>query len=92
MVCGLTAGGKRIRTFGPAAFRGDPISAVCDHDFAEMHSTFEMAICLLRLGKRERPIYHGAQAVHRNYPVHGLEIDPTSDADRTERNTAAGQQ
>src|SRR5215469_9364192 len=67
------------------ALQADPISAVCDHDFAEMPATFEMAVCLLRLGKRERPIDHGAQAVHRNCPVHGLEIDPTSDADRTER-------
>ena len=57
--------------------RADPISAVCDHDFAEMPATFEMAVCLLRLGKRERPIDHGAQAVHRNCPVHGLEIDST---------------
>jgi len=37
-------------------------------------------------------IDHGAEAVHRNCTVHGLEIDPTSDADRTERNSAAGQQ
>src|SRR6516162_10876977 len=37
----LFAGGKRIRTFGPAALRADPISAVCDHDFAEMPATFE---------------------------------------------------
>src|SRR5215469_1924787 len=69
MVCGLSDGGKRIRTFGPAALRADPISAVCDHDFAEMPPAFEMAVCLLRLGKRERPIDHGAQAVHRNCPA-----------------------
>src|SRR5215831_19407648 len=31
-----SAGGKRIRTFGPAALRADPISAVCDHDFVEI--------------------------------------------------------
>jgi len=87
---GLSAGGKRIRTFGPAALQADPISAVCDHDFAKMPATFKMAVCLLRLGERECPIDHGAQAVHRDCPVHGLEIDPTSDADRTERNSAAG--
>src|SRR5262244_1684208 len=88
----LAAGGKRVRTFGPAALQADPISAVCDHDFTEMAATFEMAVCLLRLGKPEGPIDHGAQAVHRNCPVHGLKIDPTSHADRTERNSAAGQQ
>src|SRR5947209_3033638 len=81
---------KPIRSFGPAALQADPISAVCDHDFAKMPATFEMAVCLVRLGERECPIDHGAQAVHRDCPVHGLEIDPTSDADRTERNSAAG--
>jgi len=41
----LSGGGKRIRTFGPATLQADPISAVCDHDFAEMPATFEMAVC-----------------------------------------------
>src|SRR5262249_46585398 len=31
-----------------------------------MPATFEMVVCLLRLGKRKHPIDHGAQAVHRN--------------------------
>jgi hypothetical protein len=43
--------------------------------FAETPATFEMAVCLLRLGKRERPIDHAAQAVHLDCRVHGLEID-----------------
>jgi hypothetical protein len=40
MVRRLSAGGKRIRTFGSAALQADPISAVCDYDFAEMPATF----------------------------------------------------
>ena len=39
--------------------QADPISPVCYHDFAEVPATFEMAVCLLRLGKRECSIDHG---------------------------------
>ena len=50
------------------------------------------AVGCLGLGKRERPIDHGAQAVQRDGPVHHLKIRAAPDADRTEGNAAAGQQ
>ena len=67
-------------------------SAVRDHDLAEMAAPLEMAVGCLGLGKRERPIDHGAQAVQRDGPVHHLKIRAAPDADRTEGNAAAGQQ
>jgi hypothetical protein len=55
---------------------------VRDHDLAEMAAPLEMAVGCLGLGKRERPIDHGAQAVQRDGPVHHLKIsyagDPSS--------------
>ena len=63
-----------------------------DHDFAEMAATLEMAVGCLSLGEGKRPVDHRAQAVHGDGPVHGLEIGAASDADRADRNAAAGQQ
>src|SRR6516162_7461529 len=68
------------------------ISAVRDHDLPEMAAALEMAVGLFRLGERECPVDHGVQVVHCNRAVHGLEIVAAADADRAERNTAAGQQ
>ena len=63
-----------------------------DHNLAKVATALEMPVRLLRLGERKRPVDHGAQAVHRDRPVHALEIVAAADADRAERNTAAGQQ
>jgi hypothetical protein len=38
-----------------------------------MAATFEVTVGLLGLGEWERPINHGAQAVHLDGTVHGLE-------------------
>jgi hypothetical protein len=47
---------------------------VRDHDLAEMAATFEMALRLLCLGERERPVDHGVRAVHRDRAVHRLKM------------------
>ena len=51
-----------------------------------------MAVGLFRFGERKCSVDHRVQAVHRDRPVHRLEIVAAADADRAERNTAAGQQ
>src|SRR6516164_4926719 len=68
------------------------ISAVRDHDLPKVAAVLEMPISLFRFGERECPVDHGAQVVHRNRTVHGLEIGAAADADRAEGDTAAGQQ
>ena len=57
-----------------------------------MPATLEMPVVLLGLGERERPIDHRPQAMQRDSPVHRLEIGSAPDADRPDRNAAAGQQ
>ena len=57
-----------------------------------MPATLEMPVVLLGLGERERPIDHRPQAMQRDSPVHRLEIGTAPDADRPDRNAAAGQQ
>jgi hypothetical protein len=64
---------------------------VRDHDFPEMTTSLKMAVGLFRFGEPECPIDHRMQAVHRTGPVHRLEIGAAPDADRAERNAAAGQ-
>jgi hypothetical protein len=67
-------------------------SAVRDHDFAEIATALEMAVGCLGLGERECPIYHGAQPVHGDRPVHHLKIGATTDANRAQCDPAAAQQ
>ena len=56
-------------------------SAVGDHDLAKVATALEMTIGLLCFGESECPVDHGAQAVHRDRSVHGLEIGAAPDAD-----------
>jgi len=49
-----------------------------------MAAALEMPVSLLRLGERECPVDHGAQAMQRDGPVHGFKIGAASDADRSE--------
>jgi hypothetical protein len=69
----------------------DQRSGVRDHDFAEMAAALEMAVGCLGLGEREYAVDHGAQAVQSDSQVHGLKIGAAPDADRADRNAAAGQ-
>ena len=72
--------------------KNGPMSAVRDRDLPKMPATLEVTIRLLRLGERERPIYHRAQAMHLDGAVHRLEIGAAPNADRPERDASAGQQ
>jgi hypothetical protein len=65
-------------------------SAVRDHDLPEMPAALEMPIGRLGLGEGERPVDHGPQTMQRDGPVHSLEIGAAADADRPDRNAAAG--
>ena len=67
-------------------------SAVRDHTLAKMTAALEMPISLFRFGEWECPVDHWVQAVHRNRTVHRLKNLAAADADRAERNAAAGQQ
>jgi hypothetical protein len=64
--------------------------AVSDHNLPEMAAALEMPVGLLGLGEGEGPIDNGMEAVHDNGSVHRLEIGTAPDADRAERNAAAG--
>src|ERR1700730_14668450 len=66
--------------------------AVSDHDLSEMTAALEMPVGRLGLGKGECPVDHGTQAMQRDGPVHCLKIRAAPDADRSDRNAAAGQQ
>jgi hypothetical protein len=67
-------------------------SAVRDHDLPEMTAALEMPVGRLGLGEGECPVDYGAQAMQRDGSVHRLEIGAAADADRPDRNAAAGQQ
>src|SRR6516165_10664864 len=77
--------------FWPPIFPGTELilhisrSAVRNHHLPKMASTLEVAVGLLRLAERKRPIDHRARAVHLDCTVHGLEISAATDADRAER-------
>jgi hypothetical protein len=55
-----------------------------------MTAALKMAIGLLCVGERECSIDHGAQSMQGDGSVHGFEIGAAPDADRAERNAAAG--
>jgi hypothetical protein len=62
------------------------------HDLPQMPAALEMPVGFLSLGEGECPVDHGTQAMQRDGPVHRLKIRAAPDADRPDRNAAAGQQ
>jgi hypothetical protein len=49
-------------------------SSVRNHDLTEMAAAFEMPVGLLCFGERECAVDDGPQAMHRDGPIHRLEI------------------
>ena len=65
-------------------------SVVRNHDFPKMAAVLKMAVGLLCVGESECPIDHRVQAILCDSPVHRLEIGAAPNAERAERNVAAG--